>query len=94
MTSDLDVLALLCRVGGQAQPVNLFLLLGNDVHSHEHVESVVHTATNVLVVNLEGGEGEGGEGRGGRGERGGGWWKLKTGLAMAHSSTMTSNTKA
>ena len=48
--------------------MNLFLLLGNDVHSHEHVESVIHTATNVLVVNLEGGEGRrGGEGRGGEG---------------------------
>lgn len=36
----------------QAAPVNLLLLLGNDVHGHEHVQRVVHAAPDVLLVKL------------------------------------------
>lgn len=37
---------------GQAAPVDLLLLLGNDVHRHQHVERVVHAPPDVLLVEL------------------------------------------
>ena len=45
------MLALLCRVGGQSKPLDLLLLLGDDVHGHQNVQSIVHSAADVLVVN-------------------------------------------
>ena len=45
-----QVLALLCGVGGQADPLDFLLLLGDDVHGHEHVEGVVHAPPDVLLV--------------------------------------------
>lgn len=39
--------------------MDLLLLLGDDVHSHQHVESVIHTPADVLlVIHLLGREGE------------------------------------
>lgn len=46
----LQVLTLLGRVGGQADPADLLLLLGYDVHGHQHVESIIHTPADVLLV--------------------------------------------
>lgn len=46
----LQVLALLCGVGGQANPLDFLLLFGDDVHGHEHVERVVNTPPYVLLV--------------------------------------------
>jgi hypothetical protein len=46
----LEVLALLSRVGGQADPLDLLLLLGDDIHGHEHVQGIVDTAPDVLLV--------------------------------------------
>ena len=37
---------------GQAMPVYLFLLAGNDLHGNEHIESVVDAPPNVLLVVL------------------------------------------
>ena len=49
--SHLDVLTLLNRVGGQSYPLNLFLLLRDDVHGGQDVEGVVHSPSDVLLVN-------------------------------------------
>lgn len=48
--SCLQVLALLGGVGGEADPLDLLLLLGDDVHGHEHVEGIVDSAADVLLV--------------------------------------------
>ena len=45
---DLQVVGLLHRVGGQPQPPDLLLLLGDDVHGHEDVERVVHLLSRSL----------------------------------------------
>ena len=44
------VVALLGRVGGQPNPADLLLLLGDDVHGHQHVQRIVHTPPDVLLV--------------------------------------------
>mmetsp|Transcript_25359 Transcript_25359/g.74005 ORF Transcript_25359/g.74005 Transcript_25359/m.74005 type:complete len:336 (+) Transcript_25359:60-1067(+) len=44
--------ALLLRVAGQAFPQDLLLLLGDDLHGHEHVEGVVDAPPDVLLVVL------------------------------------------
>lgn len=45
-----QVLALLSRVCRQSNPLDLFLLLGDDVHSHEDIEGIVNSASDVLLV--------------------------------------------
>ena len=37
---------------GQASPENLLLVLGYDVHGHEHVQGVIHAPPDVLLVIL------------------------------------------
>ena len=49
---DLEVVHLLCGVGGETDPLDLLLLLGDDVHGHEHVESIIHSPPDVFLVVL------------------------------------------
>lgn len=46
----LQILALLSRIGGQANPFDLLFLFGDDVHGHQHIECVIDTPSNVLLV--------------------------------------------
>ena len=46
----LQVGAFLSRVGRQSDPADLLLLLGDDVHGHQHIQRVVHASPNVLLV--------------------------------------------
>lgn len=39
----------------QALPVNLLLLLADDIHRHQHVQRVVHAPPDVLLVELPAG---------------------------------------
>ena len=45
------MLALLDGVGGQTDPLDFLLLLGDDVHCHQDIQSIVHATPDVLVVN-------------------------------------------
>jgi len=41
---------LLLRVGWQTAPHDIFLFLRDDVHRHQHVESIVHSPSDVLFI--------------------------------------------
>ena len=47
-----QAICLLHGVCGESQPLDLFLLFGDDVHGHEDVEGVVNTPPDVLLVVL------------------------------------------
>lgn len=49
---NLQTVGFLNRVGGQTEPLDLLLLFGDDVHGHEHVEGVIDTPPDVLLVVL------------------------------------------
>ena len=47
-----QAICLLHGVCGESQPLDLFLLFGDDVHGHEDVEGVVNAPPDVLLVVL------------------------------------------
>ena len=50
--SHLNVFTFLDRVGGESNPVDFFLLLADDIHSHQHIECIINTPPYVLLINL------------------------------------------
>lgn len=50
MTPHLKVLEFLSRICGKPNPSDFFLFLRNDVHSHQHIQRVVNTASYILLV--------------------------------------------
>lgn len=49
-SADLQLATFLCRVGGEADPFDLFLIFGDDVHGHQNVQSVVNPSSDVLLI--------------------------------------------
>ena len=47
----LNVLALLSRVGGKSNPAYLLLLFWDDIHSHQNIKGIIHTTSDVLLIN-------------------------------------------
>lgn len=49
--TDLNMLAFLNRIGGQTNPPNIFLFLRYNIHGHKDIKSIIHTPSNILVIN-------------------------------------------
>ena len=47
----LNMLAFLSRISRQSKPSDLFLLFGYNIHGHQHIEGIIHSSSNILVVN-------------------------------------------
>ena len=47
----LNMLAFLDRVGRQSYPPDILLLLGDNIHGHKHIQGIIYTPSNILVVN-------------------------------------------